>query len=379
MPDNRKKPDLNIKPPKSYLDSLGDFAALLGGLSPNRTTPADAQSVDDAFYDALDAAKQLEREIDAATVRDKPVQTSDKPKTPPTVPDSALSDAQKKAIADEKPPRTLDEMLAELDSLVGLDDIKSSVRSLINLVKVRKLREEAGLPLTPMSLHMVFLGNPGTGKTTVARILGELFAAIGALPKGHLIETDRGGLVAGFVGQTAIKTTEVVNSALGGILFIDEAYSLTPERADNDFGREAIETLLKLMEDNRDKLVVIVAGYTGEMNRFIESNPGLQSRFARYFSFPDYNADELTAIFEGLCRKNAYALSDDARMFAAAMFDGMYKNRAANFGNARDVRNVFERAVAVHADRLAKMESPTKDELSRLLVVDLQKAEKAKH
>ena len=187
--------------------------------------------------------------------------------------------------------------MAELDGLCGLDKVKADVKSLINLVKVRRLRQEHGLPVPPMSLHLVFLGNPGTGKTTVARLLAKIYRAIGVLSKGQLVEVDRSGLVAGFVGQTALKTGEVIEKALGGVLFIDEAYALANQDAPNDFGREAIETLLKGMEDHRDDLIVIAAGYTELMGRFLHANPGLESRFNKYFYFEDYNGAQLLAIF----------------------------------------------------------------------------------
>jgi SpoVK/Ycf46/Vps4 family AAA+-type ATPase len=192
-----------------------------------------------------------------------------------------------------------------LDSLVGLSQIKKDVRSLINLIKVRKLREENGLTVPPLSLHMVFTGNPGTGKTTVARLLSRLYRSIGILSKGTLLEVDRSGLVAGYVGQTALKTREAVEKARGGILFIDEAYSLAPEGAGNDFGLEAIGIILKSMEDLRNELVVIVAGYPEPMERFISSNPGLESRFGKYFNFEDYNSAELLEIFKSMCEKNS--------------------------------------------------------------------------
>jgi len=268
----------------------------------------------------------------------------------------------------EKP--SLEELMAELDELVGLETVKKEVKSLANLIKVRKLREEAGLPNTAMSLHMVFLGNPGTGKTTVARLMAGLYAAIGALSKGQLVEVDRSGLVAGYVGQTALKTQEVIQSALGGVLFIDEAYSLAAG-GENDFGREAIETLLKAMEDHRDDLVVIVAGYSEPMEKFISSNPGLQSRFNKYMFFPDYNGDELMAMFRMRCKKNGYVLTEDADAFALELFRDMYEHRDDNFGNGRDVRNRFEDVVSRQADRLAAMDAPTKDDLMTIVKRDL--------
>jgi SpoVK/Ycf46/Vps4 family AAA+-type ATPase len=219
------------------------------------------------------------------------------------------------------------------------------------------------------------MGNPGTGKTTVARILSELYRAIGVLSKGQLVEVDRSGLVAGFVGQTAIKTTEAVNSALGGILFIDEAYSLAPDiGSGNDFGREAIETLLKMMEDHRDDIIVIVAGYSGQMERFIKSNPGLESRFNRYFLFEDYNSGELYDIFSSMCVKSEYVLDDEAVEFARNYFGMIYDMRDENFGNARHVRNFFENIVTVHSDRVSDMENQTREDLTAVLREDLEKA-----
>ncbi len=267
----------------------------------------------------------------------------------------------------EKPD--LDQLLAELDGLVGLETVKKDVKSMMNLIKVRKLRQEAGLPVAPMSLHMVFTGNPGTGKTTVARLIGGLYAAIGALSKGQLIEVDRSGLVAGYVGQTAIKTQEVITSALGGVLFIDEAYALAAG-GENDFGREAIETLLKGMEDHRDDLVVIVAGYTDLMEQFLSSNPGLESRFNKYIHFPDYDGQQLNAIFHGLCKKNGYVLDEEGEAFSQEYFDSLYEGRDENFGNGRDVRNQFEDMILRQADRLASMEEPTKEDLALLTKAD---------
>ena len=266
---------------------------------------------------------------------------------------------------------TLEELLAELDGLCGLDQVKRDVKSLTNLVKVRRLREEAGLPVPPMSLHLVFLGNPGTGKTTVARLLAKLYHAIGVLPKGQLVEVDRSGLVAGFVGQTALKTQEVIQKAIGGVLFIDEAYALVNQDNGNDFGREAIEVLLKNMEDHRKDLVVIVAGYSQLMEKFIHSNPGLESRFNKYFYFEDYDGAQLFTILQSMCVKNGYVLTPEGEALARRELMALYEDRDENFGNARDVRNLFEQAVARQSDRVARLEAPTREQLMELRPEDL--------
>jgi len=272
----------------------------------------------------------------------------------------------------EKPD--FDELMSQLEELVGLEDVKKDIKNLVNLMKVRKLREANDLPVPPMSLHMVFMGNPGTGKTTVARIVSGLYAAIGVLEKGQLVEVDRSGLVAGYVGQTALKTQEAIKRALGGVLFIDEAYSLS-SGGENDFGREAIETILKAMEDHRKELIVIVAGYTGPMEKFLSSNPGLESRFNKYFFFPDYNGEQLMAIFRNQCKKNGYVLSEEAEKAAVALFTDLYENRSDNFGNGRDVRNCFEDMVVRQSNRVAQLENPTKEDLMAVLPEDLQDKE----
>ena len=272
--------------------------------------------------------------------------------------------------AQEQPRPSFDELMEQLDALVGLEEVKKDVKSLVNLMKVRKLRQENGLPVPPMSLHMVFMGNPGTGKTTVARLISGLYAAIGVLSKGQLVEVDRSGLVAGYVGQTALKTQEVIKSAIGGVLFIDEAYSLSAG-GENDFGREAIETILKAMEDHRDDLIVIVAGYDGPMEAFLSSNPGLESRFNKYFHFPDYTGEQLMAIFRAQCEKNGYTLTEDSEKAARELFDRLYEERNENFGNGRDVRNRFEDMVVRQSNRVAMMESPSKEDLMAVLPEDL--------
>ena len=274
-------------------------------------------------------------------------------------------------------PEKLEDVLAELDELCGLDKVKEDVKSLINLVKVRKLRQEAGLPVPPMSLHMVFLGNPGTGKTTVARLLARIYHSIGVLSKGQLVEVDRSGLVAGFVGQTALKAQEVIDKAIGGVLFIDEAYALTNQESPNDFGQEAVEVILKNMEDHRDDLIVIVAGYTDLMQDFVHSNPGLESRFNKYFHFEDYTGAQLAEIFRSQCKRNGYTVDEATDKAAAEAFQLMYEQRDENFGNARDVRNVFETAIAAQANRVAMMENPTKEDLMALTIDDLGLAEDA--
>ena len=269
----------------------------------------------------------------------------------------------------EKPKEPEKDPMEELESLVGLTTIKEDVKELMAFVKIQKLRKDAGLKSVPVSLHLVFTGNPGTGKTTVARIIGRLYKQIGVLSQGQLVEVDRSGRVAGYVGQTALKTQEQIKKAMGGVLFIDEAYALAQK--DDAFGQEAIDTVLKAMEDHRDDLVVIVAGYTKPMEKFINSNPGLKSRFNKYFEFPDYTIDELEAIFNLNCKKYDYIVEEDAQKQIRARIVSRKMQRQDNFANAREVRNMFEDIITNQARRVAAMENPTHDDMMLITVMDL--------
>ena len=281
-------------------------------------------------------------------------------KTPPTATNSGEGDGKKEE--ELPPPEDIKDLKAELDSYIGLKEIKKEVNNLINMATVFKRRQEAGLPTTDFSLHMVFTGNPGTGKTMIARLMARIYRSLGILSKGQLVEVDRSGLVAGYVGQTAIKTQQQIQKALGGVLFIDEAYALNG-RSENDFGQEAIDTVLKAMEDNRDDLVVIVAGYDELMDRFIHSNPGLESRFNRYLHFDDYTTDEMVDIFKLQCKKGSYTLEEGAEEEVREFIDEANDAGGITFGNARGVRNLFEQILTEQANRLAAMDEFTKEDL----------------
>jgi AAA lid domain/ATPase family associated with various cellular activities (AAA) len=272
------------------------------------------------------------------------------------------------AAAPLPPPRPIEELLAELDGLVGLAEVKAEVRLVANLIRVQQLRRQRHLAVAEAGHHLVFTGNPGTGKTTVARLIGQIYRTLGVVKKGQLVETERAGLVAGYMGQTALKTTEVFESASGGLLLIDEAYALVRGR-EGDFGEEAIDTLVKLMEDRRDEVVVIAAGYPDEMAEFLDANPGLRSRFPRTIHFPDYSTDELVAIFEAMCHDNAYQLTPEALVAVKARFDA--EPRGKGFGNGRLARNLFEAAVGRQASRIVAQDNPTDAELCTLLPDDV--------
>jgi hypothetical protein len=305
-----------------------------------------------------------------------------------TVPGAPLTDPDDKAtalaVADEINERLgaleellakrggdsrLADLLAELDALIGLAEVKAEVRTLIDIITIGQRRAEAGLKTPPLSRHLVFTGNPGTGKTTVARLYGRILAALGLLDQGHLVEAARVDLVAEYVGHTAVKTKRAFDSARGGVLFIDEAYALSRDDSGRDFGAEAIDTLVKLMEDHREEVVLIVAGYTGEMTRFIASNPGLESRFGRTIEFPDYSSDELVRITELLAGQHDYTLGERTRSDLLAYYGQMVRDEG--FGNGREARRTFETMVAEHANRVARSGTSTDEELTILLPEDL--------
>jgi len=287
---------------------------------------------------------------------------------------TAASTGNGKTTSDAKPQEVpkekLEDLLAELNGYIGLDTVKEEIDTLVHWIQMQQLRKEHDLPTSDLSLHMVFSGNPGTGKTTIARFLSKIFHSLGILSRGQLVEVDRGDLVAGYVGQTAIKTKDCINKAMGGVLFIDEAYALT-NRGENDYGAEAVDTLLKAMEDHRDDLIVIVAGYIEPMEKFLHSNPGLESRFNRFIDFPDYTLDELMGIFDMRMNKAGYTMGDEARAALRQKID-IERVDVKGFGNARGVRNLFETIIARQADRLGETEGEiTRDMLMELTVADV--------
>lgn len=266
--------------------------------------------------------------------------------------------------------RTLQDLLDELNALVGLDKVKSKVQDLIVYQKVQKMRRENNLHSAKNTLHLAFTGNPGTGKTTVARIVGRIYKQIGLLSKGHFVEVSRTDLIAGYQGQTAHKVKKVIERAKGGVLFIDEAYSITENEHTDSYGRECLTELTKALEDYRDDLVVIVAGYTEPMEKFFESNPGLKSRFNTFIEFPDYTADEMGKMLRFMCRNNDYSISDDIYTLIREYFDECISRKDTNFANGRLVRNLYEDLVMNHARRVANLEKPTKDDLTMIIEGD---------
>ncbi len=273
--------------------------------------------------------------------------------------------------------KSLEELMDEFNSLIGLKSVKQDLNNLVNLIKVKKMREERGMKQPEISLHLVFSGNPGTGKTTVARLLAKIYKKLGVLKKGHLVEVDRSDLVVGYIGQTATKTAKVIDSALGGVLFIDEAYTLTNTGDDKDFGQEAVDTLLKRMEDERDNLIVIVAGYTDPMDEFVNSNPGLKSRFNKYIFFQDYTGDELYKIFLQMCEKQEYIPSRSAKTYVKKYLTERAMKHEENFANAREVRNYIERCIERQANRIVGLEDVNDDSLREFALQDVKEDETA--
>ena len=308
----------------------------------------------------------------AAAADEKQPEAEKKPEEKASAPTQSAPAKAPEPPKEPEKTETIEELRQELNTYIGLESIKKEVNNLINMVTVYKLRREHDLPTPDLSLHMVFSGNPGTGKTMIARLMARSYKTLGILSKGQLIEVDRSGLVAGYVGQTATKTSEVIEKAKGGVLFIDEAYSLNSS-SENDFGQEAIDTILKAMEDNRDDLIVIVAGYDGLMDRFIHSNPGLESRFNRYLHFDDYNLDEMMGIFQLQCKKGCYELDDEARD-EVRLFISEENTNSISFGNARGVRNIFEKVLVNQANRLAAMDNVTREDLMRITKEDVDLA-----
>jgi SpoVK/Ycf46/Vps4 family AAA+-type ATPase len=280
------------------------------------------------------------------------------------------------AVAPQEPPRPLEELLAELDGLVGLAGVKREVKLVAALIQVQNMRRERKLPVVESSRHLIFTGNPGTGKTTVARLLAQIYRTLGVVAKGHLVETDRSGLVAGYVGQTATQVKRVFESAIEGVLLVDEAYALA-RGGERDFGMEAIDTLVKMVEDHRDDIVVICAGYPEEMATFVDSNPGLRSRFPKTIAFPDYSTDELLQIFEGQAKKGGYEPTKPALAAVRAWLDAQPRDKG--FGNGRLVRNLFEAAIAAQASRIVtdqgtgkEKQHPTDEQLVALTPADIE-------
>lgn len=335
----------------------------------------DLISGDRILKDTNKSAGELGREYKSLQLRDKEIsrQLDEAVKSSASVSAKAEAKAEgQAATAVDVEEINIGNLLAELNSLIGMESVKHEINNLVNLLKICKIRQEKGLQLPPTTNHMVFLGNPGTGKTTVARILSKIYQGLGILSKGHLVEVDRSGLVAGYMGQTAEKVMEVVEEAKGGILFIDEAYALSSNKQDGDFGQEAIDILNKAMEDYRDDLIVIAAGYHDEMQDFLDANPGLRSRFNRTIRFPNYTAEELVVIMTNRAAKLDYHFSEEALDFVKRKFEKTLQFPPNNFGNARSVRNYLDRVINNQANRLVVETDYDEEELTTLSLKDVE-------
>lgn len=335
----------------------------------------DLISGDRILKDTNKSSGELGREYKTLQLRDKEIsrQLDEAVKSSASVSAKAESKAEgQAATAVDVDEINIGNLLEELNSLIGMESVKHEINNLVNLLKICKIRQEKGLQLPPTTNHMVFLGNPGTGKTTVARILSKIYKGLGILSKGHLVEVDRSGLVAGYMGQTAEKVMEVVEEAKGGILFIDEAYALSSNKQDGDFGQEAIDILNKAMEDYRDDLIVIAAGYHDEMQDFLDANPGLRSRFNRTIRFPDYTAEELVVIMTNRATKLDYHFSEEALDFVKHKFEKTLQFPPNNFGNARSVRNYLDRVINNQANRLVVETDYDEEELTTLSLKDVE-------